>query len=89
MENAVPGCIKEPPLRACGVMVHLTFAALYDGELDFDQTLRAARRWGTTRQGLRVCHGVHLAGCAHARRLRAETPTVVTECALAERQLRW
>jgi len=45
--------VEEPPLRASGKMVHLTYAALHIGELDFDEMLAAARRWGSTRQGLR------------------------------------
>lgn len=53
MQFTIPGCKEEPPLRANGKMVHLTYAALYDGELTFQNVLAAARSWGRTRQGLR------------------------------------
>lgn len=53
MQFVVPGCKEDPPLRAAGKMVHLTFAALYDGELTLEGVLNHARRWATTRHGLR------------------------------------
>ena len=34
-------------------MIHLTYAALYDGELTFDSVLTAARGWGAARAALR------------------------------------
>ena len=40
MQFVIPGCIEEPALRANGKMVHLTYAALHDGELTFE-----ARCW--------------------------------------------
>ena len=42
-----------PPLRAAGQMIHLTYAALYDGELTFDSVLAAAHGWGAAHDGLR------------------------------------
>ena len=53
MQFVIPGCKEEPPLRATGLMVHLTYAALYDGELTFDSVLAAARGWGAAHHGLR------------------------------------
>ena len=52
MPHVVPGCVEEPPLRANGRMVHLTYAALRVGEMNFDLMLNAARRWALTRHGL-------------------------------------
>ena len=40
-----PGSRVEPPLRACGIMVHLTYAALHEGEITFQSLLTAARGW--------------------------------------------
>ena len=53
MQFVIPGCKVDPPLRATGQMVHLTYAALYDGELTFDSMLNAARSWGAAYHGLR------------------------------------
>ena len=53
MNFVIPGCKPEPPLRAAAKRLHLTFAALYPGELDHTKLLNAARRWGSTRLGLR------------------------------------
>ena len=53
MQFCIPGCKEDPPLRAVGKMVHLTYAVLYDGELTFERMLAAARTWAATRQGLR------------------------------------
>ena len=53
MQFVVPGCRPDPPLRVSSKKLHLTYAALYPGELDHDKLLTAARRWGTTRLGLR------------------------------------
>jgi hypothetical protein len=53
MQFVIPGCKEDPPKRAASKMVHLTYAALYDGELSHDQLLAAARRWASTRHGLR------------------------------------
>ena len=43
-------------------MIHLTYAALYDGELTFDSVLTAARGWGAARAALReytIGHELH------------------------------
>lgn len=53
MEFVIPGCNADPPKRVSSRMVHLTYAALYDGELTFDDLLDAGKRWAATRQGLR------------------------------------
>ena len=52
MPFVIPGCREEPPLRANGKMVHLTYAALYRDELNHDFLLATAREWASTRQGL-------------------------------------
>ena len=41
---AIPGCKPDPPRRVCSKMIHLTYAALYDDELDFDAVVGAAAR---------------------------------------------
>lgn len=53
MPFVIPGCKPEPPTRVAGKMIHLTYAALYDGELNFDIILQKARTWAATRDGLR------------------------------------
>tara|TARA_B110000046_G_C12842440_1_gene334216 strand:- start:41 stop:733 length:693 start_codon:yes stop_codon:yes gene_type:complete len=53
MEFVIPGCKPEPSLRVNSRMVHLTYAALYDGELTFASSLVAAKGWAAARQGLR------------------------------------
>ena len=53
MQFAIPGCKPDPPLRLASKKLHLTYAALYPGELDHAKLLGAARQWGSTRQGLR------------------------------------
>ena len=53
MEFVIPGCKPEPKPRLCSSKVHLTFAALYPDELDFDVILDACKSWGATRGGLR------------------------------------
>ena len=54
MDFIIPGCNPDPPKRVSSKMIHLTYAALEDGELTFDQMLGAAHSWGATRQSLRV-----------------------------------
>ena len=51
MEFVIPGCKPEPKPRLCSSKVHLTFAALYPDELDFDVILDACKSWGATRSG--------------------------------------
>ena len=53
MEFVIPGCKREPPSRMAANTIHLTYAALYPGELDFDTLLAAAKSWGRPRHGLR------------------------------------
>ena len=43
MELTIPGCAADPPKRVCSKMVHLTYAALYDGEITFDTLLQGSR----------------------------------------------
>ncbi len=43
---------KKQPDRIQARHFHLTYAALYDGELNFEQLLAAAREWASTRKGL-------------------------------------
>lgn len=43
MQFVIPGCKIDPPKRVSAKMIHLTYAALYDGELTFDSLLHAAR----------------------------------------------
>ena len=50
MQFVIPGCRVEPPLRACGIMVHLTYAALHEGEITFQSLLTAARGWAAAEQ---------------------------------------
>jgi hypothetical protein len=52
MQFSIPGCREAPPLRANGTMVHLTYAALYPEEVNFEYILAAAREWASTRRGL-------------------------------------
>ena len=52
MQFFIPGCRADPPDALSAKMVHLTFAGLHPGELNFDSLLAAARRWATTRNGL-------------------------------------
>ena len=53
MEFVIPGCRPEPTKRANGRTFHLTYAALFRNELNFEFVLDAAKEWATTRQGLR------------------------------------
>ena len=53
MEFTIPGCKPDPPKRVSGAGIHLTYAALYPGELTFDSMLTAARGWGHQRCALR------------------------------------
>ena len=53
MEFTIPGCKPVPPLRVSSKMIHLTYAALYPGELTLGGVLAEARRWGIRRDGLR------------------------------------
>ena len=48
MQFSIPGCKLEPPLRVATTKLHLTFAALYDNELDFP----GAQTWAA-----RACTG--------------------------------
>ena len=62
LEFVIPGCKPEVEPRLAAKKVHLTYAALYDGELTFDMLLNAAKAWGTRRGGLReycICHELH------------------------------
>ena len=61
MEFVIPGCKPEVKPRLAAKKVHLTYAALYDGELTFEMLLNAAEAWGTRRGGLReyCCHELH------------------------------
>ena len=52
MEFIIPGCKPDPPLRVSSKTVHLTWAALYPGELMLGRVLAEARGWGSTRGGL-------------------------------------
>ena len=52
MEFVIPGCKPEPKPRLCSSKVHLTYAALYEDELDFKDILEAAKAWGASRGGL-------------------------------------
>ena len=49
---SIPGVREEPPLRINNKRVHLTFAALYAGELQFDGLLTTAQGWADRRGGL-------------------------------------
>ena len=61
MDFVIPGCATEPSARVSSKMLHLTYAALYNGELTFDGLLTAAKGWGAARQGLReYCIGREL-----------------------------
>ena len=51
MQFVVPGCKEDPPLRAAGAMVHLTYAALYTDELNFEYMLNAAREGCSLTEG--------------------------------------
>lgn len=48
----VPGCRPEPPDAISAKQLHLTYAGLHRGELQFDTILTTARRWAQTRGGL-------------------------------------
>jgi hypothetical protein len=57
----------EPVDELCAKMVHLTYAALYVGELTHDSLLTSGRRFGDTRGGLLE----YTTGCEkHAPRAR-------------------
>ena len=63
MQFVIPGCAPEPQARMSSKMVHLTYAALEDGELNFDSLLTSARTWGLSRQGLleyTIGHELHV-----------------------------
>lgn len=53
MEFVIPGCKLQPSKRVQSRRVHLTYAALYFDELDFDKLLSAARDWSLNKHGLR------------------------------------
>ena len=53
MEFVIPGCRPQPSARARGKTFHLTYAALYPNELNFDFVLDAAKEWTSTHHGLR------------------------------------
>ena len=63
MQFVIPGCAPEPSTRLSSGTIHLTFAALYDGELNFEILLVSAREWGSAHNGLReyvIGHELHL-----------------------------
>ena len=53
MQFVIPGCKPEPPPRVSAKMIHLTYAALYEHEVDHNTILNAAKAWGAHRGGLR------------------------------------
>ena len=53
MQFFVAGCRPDPPDRITAKQVHLTYAGLFPGELDFQNLLAAARGWARQRGGLR------------------------------------
>lgn len=68
MQFCIPGCKEEPPLRANSKAVHLTYAAIYRGALDFDSILESAKeRAPAARQACAHMRHMH-ARVAHARK---------------------
>ena len=55
MQFVIPGCRVEPPLRACGIMVHLTYAALHEREITFESLLTAASLGQHPTRPARMC----------------------------------
>ena len=45
MDFVIPGCRPQPPRRANGQTFHLTYAALFPSELNFEKVLDAAKAW--------------------------------------------
>ena len=53
MQFHIPGCKPEAPKRVHAISIHLTYAGLGTGELNFESILSTARQWGGVRYGLR------------------------------------